>query len=210
MAIIYTNRKGKIYYLIEGKTSKGNPKYYFSPKNGGNILENIPEGYEIYENPINAELYLRKAKEKIFTDEEFTIVKEELSKYIKFFIIDSDDNHLTIYEPETNIHGILESFGKNIGGMLGFESECLSAMKDVLKGYYETAMKRKEEEVMVSLSKVSTYSPVIKIGKEENKYYTLKYNSNYDYWDFPEIEEDDLRKISKKLGKYLHDKKKGF
>ena len=35
MAITYTNRKGKTYYLHEGVTKKGKPRYYFSLKDEG-------------------------------------------------------------------------------------------------------------------------------------------------------------------------------
>ena len=58
MAIEYINRKGDTYYLHERKTKTGKPKYHFSMKKDGELVESIPHGYEIYENP-NAQVFLR-------------------------------------------------------------------------------------------------------------------------------------------------------
>ncbi len=54
--IDYTNRLGKTYYLFQGKTKKGNPRYFFSPNPAGAKaecvpLDRIPEGYELFEHP---------------------------------------------------------------------------------------------------------------------------------------------------------------
>lgn len=35
MVVTYVTFRGDTYYLHEGKTKKGNPKYYFSKKNDG-------------------------------------------------------------------------------------------------------------------------------------------------------------------------------
>ena len=42
-----------------GKTRTGNPRYWFSRRNEGDLVDSIPEGYEIYENP-DALVFLRK------------------------------------------------------------------------------------------------------------------------------------------------------
>ena len=64
MAIEYVNRPGDAYYLHEAKTNIGNPKYYFSMKKEGDLVNSIPEGCEIYENP-NAQVFLRKITPKV-------------------------------------------------------------------------------------------------------------------------------------------------
>jgi hypothetical protein len=58
MAIEYVNRKQKTYYLHAGTTKTGKPKYFFSTKAEGVLVDDIPEGYEIYENP-NAQVFLQ-------------------------------------------------------------------------------------------------------------------------------------------------------
>ena len=44
MPVTYTNRKGKTYYLHQGTTTKGNPKYFFALRDEGNLVETIPPG----------------------------------------------------------------------------------------------------------------------------------------------------------------------
>ena len=61
MPVTHRNRKGDLYYLHEGLTPKGKAKYFFSRKNAGQLVERIPEGFEVYEKPDSAQVYLRKA-----------------------------------------------------------------------------------------------------------------------------------------------------
>src|SRR4029453_1265485 len=49
--ITHTNAKGKIFYLHQGTTKTGKPKYHFSMQSEGTLAESIPAGFEIYENP---------------------------------------------------------------------------------------------------------------------------------------------------------------
>jgi hypothetical protein len=51
MSITHKNCRGQIYYLHEGKTKTGKPKYFVSMKSEGNLPETIPAGFEIYERP---------------------------------------------------------------------------------------------------------------------------------------------------------------
>jgi shikimate kinase len=75
----YTNRKGKEYYLHVGKTKRGNPHYYFSTKDTGELAAKVPESYEIYEDP-NASVFLLRVRLKLILDEETEIIKKELGK----------------------------------------------------------------------------------------------------------------------------------
>ena len=74
MTITYTNRSLQTYYLHQGTTKTGKPKYFFSKKSEGNLVEQIPDGFEIYENP-NAQVFLRRIPKKIVTDTEVQVVK---------------------------------------------------------------------------------------------------------------------------------------
>jgi hypothetical protein len=51
MPITHKNSRGQVYYLHEGKTKTGKPKYFVSMKSEGNLPEAIPTGFEIYERP---------------------------------------------------------------------------------------------------------------------------------------------------------------
>ncbi len=109
MVLTHTNRKGDTYYLHEGLTRKGNPKYFFSRQKDGKLLERIPEGYEIYENP-NGLVFLRKAKPKIFSDEEIAIVENGIREHIdlEFCKIDVKGNAIIIFLPLQDVDAIKE------------------------------------------------------------------------------------------------------
>ncbi len=94
----YTNRKGKTYYLHAGRMKKGNPRYHFSMKPPAELVKEIPEGYEIYENP-NAQVYLRKIMPKEILDEEMAILEKELGAHAKptKYIIDTKGKVINIF-----------------------------------------------------------------------------------------------------------------
>src|SRR5262245_38717623 len=78
--ITYTNAKGKTYYLHQGTTKTGKPKYHFSMQSVGTLAESIPVGFELYENP-NAQVFLRRIPPRIITDEERQVVEDGMRKY---------------------------------------------------------------------------------------------------------------------------------
>ncbi|MEC4819033.1 MAG: hypothetical protein SAK29_38030 [Scytonema sp. PMC 1069.18] len=104
MPIEHINRKGQTYYLHQGTTKTGKQKYFFSMKNQGTLVETIPDGYEIYENP-NAQVFLRKVQSKIITDDEITIVKEGIKKNssLKSYQVDVKKNTIIVYTPNQDI-----------------------------------------------------------------------------------------------------------
>jgi len=114
MAVEYTNRKGKKYYLHAGKTKKGKRRYYFSPKTEGGLVEEIPEGYEISESP-NGIVSLRKIVEKAVKEDESNAIKRELERHehTKTCRVEVKGKTITVFEPdkkEEDINRIM-SFG---------------------------------------------------------------------------------------------------
>jgi hypothetical protein len=109
MTIEYVNRRGKKYYLHEGKTKTGKPKYFFSMKSEGTLVNTIPGGYEIYENP-NAQVFLRKIPPQMITPEEIAIVREGVKKYAKldYFIVDVKDRQIVVYLCDQNVDTLME------------------------------------------------------------------------------------------------------
>jgi hypothetical protein len=106
---MHTNRKGDQYYLHEGRAKKGKPKYFFSREKAGQVLEKIPEGYEIYENP-NGLVFLRKAQPRLFSDEEIAIVENAMKNYtnLEFYKIDVKGNSIIILLPLQDVDAIKE------------------------------------------------------------------------------------------------------
>ncbi len=115
MQIKHTNRTGKTYYLREGKTKTGKPRYFFSTQqNGkGKVVENMPKGYEIYEHPENAQVYVRKKRLQLITDIEKYLVEQSLKtlRSSKRYLADYKDEFITIYESDSDSGNIKSMFG---------------------------------------------------------------------------------------------------
>ena len=80
MPVTYVNRYRDTYYLHAGKTKTGKPRYWFSTKAEGDLVDAIPEGYEVYENP-DAQVYFRKIVPQLVTPAEIAVVKYGLERY---------------------------------------------------------------------------------------------------------------------------------
>jgi hypothetical protein len=108
MPIVHVNAKGKIYYLHQGNTKTGKPKYHFAMKSEGNLAESIPEGFEIYENP-NAQVFLRRIPPKIITDEERQIVEDGMRKYgsVQDYKIDVKGKAIFVYTAVQDIDALM-------------------------------------------------------------------------------------------------------
>src|SRR5215813_8527184 len=101
--ITHTNAKGKTYYLHQGTTKTGKPKYYFSMESKGTLAKTIPAGFEVYETP-NAQVFLRRIPPKIITDEERQVVEEGMRKYaeVQDYKIDVKGNVIEIHMTHQN------------------------------------------------------------------------------------------------------------
>jgi hypothetical protein len=109
MAIEHINRKGQKYYLHQGTTKTGKPKYFFSQKNQGTLVQTIPDGFEIYENP-NAQVFLQRIQPKIIATVEKGIKKFSHLHYCK---IDVKKDTIYVYTPNqnvTNLSALYSSF----------------------------------------------------------------------------------------------------
>jgi len=111
----YVNRKGQMYYLHRGVTGTGRPRYYFSRKAEGDLVERVPEGYEIYERP-NGQVYLRRVQPRRITEEEVGIVEGELGRRrrLRYYKVDVRGKAIVIYEPDQDVEelkGVLSPFG---------------------------------------------------------------------------------------------------
>jgi hypothetical protein len=111
MPVTYTNRKGKTYYLHQGTTTKGNPKYFFAQRDEGDLAENIPPGFEIYENP-NAQVFLRRKRAQIITDAEVETVKAGVRQHsnLEYFIVDVKGNAIIVYTADQDVDLLMDAF----------------------------------------------------------------------------------------------------
>jgi hypothetical protein len=116
MPVTHTNRKGDHYYLHQGRTKTGKPKYFFSRKGEGALVDEVPEGYEIYERP-EGQVYLRKAQPRLITDDELRAVHEALRRYApdQPCLVDVKGNEIIVHHSDprdyVRVQEILGGFG---------------------------------------------------------------------------------------------------
>src|SRR5712692_8777273 len=144
--ITHTNAKGKTYYLHQGTTKTGKPKYYFSMESNGALAESMPEGFEIYENP-NAQVFLRRIPPKIITDEERQVVEDGMRKYaeVQDYKIDVKGNAIVVYTADQDIE----------------------TLADVFKDMYPTPSANRQ--LMSLLRKEIQYSPMLQFLLEDEQ-----------------------------------------
>ena len=116
MTVKYVNCRGDTYYLHQGKTKTGKPKYFFSMKEDGILAEAVPDGYEIYENH-NAQVFLRKFSPKVFTDEEISIVENGVKNLSELsdFKIDVKNKQIIIFLPDQDVDSLEDTFTTFVG-----------------------------------------------------------------------------------------------
>lgn len=95
MAFLYTNFLDDNYYLHQGLTRKGNPRYWFSKKPDGTLVDRIPDGYRVHETP-NGMVYLAKIRPPVFSRSEINAVKSSIPKKLDAKV-NIMKNMITIY-----------------------------------------------------------------------------------------------------------------
>jgi hypothetical protein len=105
MGLQFENRRGKIYYLQEGRTPTGKPKYYMGQKITGTALDALPEGYEIHEAPEHGQVVVRKCQPSIITaDERETVVQAvRRSSGLKHFNVEIEGDRLVVWTPSMDV-----------------------------------------------------------------------------------------------------------
>ena len=80
MPVTYVNRYRDTYYLHAGKTKTGKPRYWFSTKAEGDLVDAIPEGTRSMRTP-TPRVYFRKIVPQIVTPAEIAVVKYGLKRF---------------------------------------------------------------------------------------------------------------------------------
>lgn len=149
MVIQYNNRVGKTYYLFEGKTKTGKPRYFFSLQQSGKgkAIGKIPEGYETYEHPENAQVFLRKKRPRLITDIEEHFVKKHVNsmKRSKRYRVDCKGEYITIYESDAdteNLKDILGDLLNNIPTRPGVNADdAMTAILNMADQHYTAVLR---------------------------------------------------------------------
>jgi hypothetical protein len=99
MPITYTNRKGFTFYLCQGVTKTGKPRYFFACEIKGESVEQIPNGYTITEG-VNGVVSLSKAQASQLREEEINAVQAAVARHPKHrrYRVNVRPKRIEIYE----------------------------------------------------------------------------------------------------------------
>jgi hypothetical protein len=121
MGLEYVNRHGDRYFLLQGKTKTGKPKYYASMKTGENAAAEMPEGYEFYEQPQGGLVTVRKIQSTRILPLERMQIEAWTRKLagIVHFIIEIKGDSLIVHTPGNDIESearewAAEGIGKSL------------------------------------------------------------------------------------------------
>jgi len=187
MAMEYVNRKGDTYYLQQGKTKTGKPRYYFGRKLKAAPADALPEGYEVYESPENGQVYARKTVPTEISPMERRTVEEGVATLagLKHAIVDVERNSLVVYLP-------------------GTDDEALEGLTDTLRLPQSVIAKLRDE-----LTRRAYYQKMLRfdlVDADERLYVAQRwcFRGSIDDWIFlggPAPLADLLDKFAKHLGK---------
>ena len=124
MPFTYKNRYGDTYYLTEKMSKKGTPRYYFTKKDVGRTMDNIPDGYEVYENA-NAQVFLRRILISKITSGELELCENRLHVvsrvHKKVLIVDRKKSEIIIHFGGLNIEKDLKKRPEEVMSLTGKE-----------------------------------------------------------------------------------------
>lgn len=106
MPVSHVNRRGQTYYLQQRATKTGKVAYYFTMRSEGDLVEEIPDGFEVYESP-NAQVFLRRIRPKVIADEEVEVVRVELEQFrhLRYHRVEVKGEAITVHEPDQDVGG---------------------------------------------------------------------------------------------------------
>jgi hypothetical protein len=99
MPISHTNRKGQTFFLCQGITKIGKPRYFFSKTAAPDAPEQIPAGHHIEES-VNGIVSLVKDRKQLILPEEIQLIEAALHRHPKGnnYRISAKGKQITVYE----------------------------------------------------------------------------------------------------------------
>jgi hypothetical protein len=106
----HINRKGEVYRLQTKPGREGRLKYSFARKISGEPAAAIPDGYEAREDPLSAQVTLRKIKPSAIRPQEKFFLEKAIARQAQgvLFIVDVEARALVVYTSEMEVDGRLE------------------------------------------------------------------------------------------------------
>jgi hypothetical protein len=149
MPITYTNRKNIAYYLHRSQSKSGKPRYFFSRKDQGDLVENIPKGFEIRESP-NGIVSLARKRPMQILDSEVHTVQDALDRHQKDidYRLDVKPKSITVY------------------GRMGPSADTLA---DIFSKFGFQVSSKRFEKVGKTLDREARYEPVLRFELQDHE-----------------------------------------
>jgi hypothetical protein len=130
MGLEYFNRRKKRYFVHQGTTKTGKPKYYASTKDGATRIDRMPDGYEFYEEPQSAIVTIRKMKPTRILPLERTRLEAWTRGLagIEHFIVEIDGDSLIVHTPGNGCNDPPGSRIDEVYGKFGIDTTMLRSI----------------------------------------------------------------------------------
>src|SRR3989344_991640 len=138
-AASYVNRMGHQYFVHQGLTKTGKPKYFASQKCEG-ALAKSPDGF-VFGESINGIVTIQRPKPLMVSETDIDLVKQKVAEFqhLKHYRVEAKDKAILIYEPmgmeSVNTLAKLGSYSmlENLKSMLGskFEDALVKTAKEM-------------------------------------------------------------------------------
>ncbi len=110
MALHYTNRRGRTYYLHHRKTKNGKVRYVFAKSVGDGALDALPDGYQVRESINGVVSVVSLGQARFLTELEEQAVRSAMAELdLHEYRLEIRGNAITIFEPDRCAAQLLEA-----------------------------------------------------------------------------------------------------
>ena len=108
MGFTYLNRRRKTYFLQRSSSRTGKETYSFTMKPPKNPVDSVPEGFEIFEDPQTAQVFLRRPKPTEILPEELALAKQvvQQEERLRLAQVLIEKNAIVIYTSDLAPSGV--------------------------------------------------------------------------------------------------------
>ncbi len=143
----HINRRGDVYYLFQGVTKTGKPKYYVSLKaesSAGVRIDSLPADFELFESPIDSRVSIRKWIPSEIFGNELHFVQERTNamvQQVKTRVV-CEGRSIVIYESASP--GDFKSMATAFGGLTSRFVEAMQASSPMSPAFRFKLIVKKE------------------------------------------------------------------
>lgn len=152
MFLTYKNRLGKSHFFRAATTAKGGIRYYITKSdNFPDLIETLPEGFEIYEDPHDGRVIFRKIVPCAVTQAELDLVQKDVETLsdLKDILIQGEGETIVIWHSQFNsISGqdenltaeeAVEFYGEGINAWKKYYADFMFVLIDADKRIFKAA-----------------------------------------------------------------------